>query len=188
MAEVLRPARREHTNNDERSMLQSFLDDYRDIVVRKVAKLSDTDARRRLVPSPTTVGGLIKHLRWAEYGWFEQLLQQQCDDNRRAHDRSWELGIRIPCRRVAADADRRISSPVRTIPAYRRTVSTRPRRAASPLRHGFAALDLRAHDRGNCPPYRTTGHLARTTRRRNGIRLIGERRCANRRRYPAIRV
>jgi uncharacterized protein DUF664 len=39
------------------------------------------------VASSTTVGGLIKHLRWAEYGWFEQLLQERNDDNRRTHDR-----------------------------------------------------------------------------------------------------
>jgi len=52
---------------------------------------SDADARRALVTSPTTVGGLIKHLRWAEYGWFEQLLQERSDDNRRAHERSWEF-------------------------------------------------------------------------------------------------
>jgi uncharacterized damage-inducible protein DinB len=91
MADVGRPDRREQTSVDERIMLESFLDDYRDIVVRKVSNLSDTDARRNLVASPTTVGGLIKHLRWAEYGWFEQLLQQRCDDNRRQHDRSWEF-------------------------------------------------------------------------------------------------
>jgi uncharacterized damage-inducible protein DinB len=91
MAEAQRPDRREHPVVDERSTLESFLDDYRDIVVRKVSNLSDTDARRRLVPSPTTIGGLIKHLRWAEYGWFEQLLQEHSDDNRRAHDRSWEF-------------------------------------------------------------------------------------------------
>jgi hypothetical protein len=34
------------------------------------------------------VGGLIKHLRWAEYGWLDQLLQERSHDNRRAHDRS----------------------------------------------------------------------------------------------------
>jgi hypothetical protein len=39
------------------------------------------------VASSTTVGGLIKHLRWAEYGWFDQLLQEQSNDNRRTHDR-----------------------------------------------------------------------------------------------------
>src|ERR1700730_8136923 len=91
MAETQRPDRREHEVTGERATLEAFLDDYRDIVVRKVSGLSDADARRTLVTSPTTVGGLIKHLRWAEYGWFEQLLQQRSDDNRRSHERSWEF-------------------------------------------------------------------------------------------------
>ena len=63
----------------ERETLQAFLDDFRDIVVRKASGLSDADARRHLVPSATTVGGLVKHLRWAEYGWFDQLLQERVD-------------------------------------------------------------------------------------------------------------
>ena len=91
MAETQRPDRREHPLAGERATLEAFLDDYRDIVVRKVSGLSDTDARRSLVASSTTVGGLIKHLRWAEYGWFEQLLQERSDDNRRTHERSWEF-------------------------------------------------------------------------------------------------
>jgi uncharacterized damage-inducible protein DinB len=91
MADAQRPDRRERGVLDERTLLEAFLDDYRDILVRKVSGLSDADARRNLVPSPTTVGGLVKHLRWAEYGWFEQLLQERSDDNRRAHDRSLEF-------------------------------------------------------------------------------------------------
>jgi uncharacterized damage-inducible protein DinB len=91
MAETQRPNRREQELSGERSTLESFLDDYRDIVVRKVSGLSDSDARRSLVASPTTVGGLIKHLRWVEYGWFDQLLQERSNDNRRTHDRSWEF-------------------------------------------------------------------------------------------------
>jgi uncharacterized damage-inducible protein DinB len=91
MTEPQRPDRREHHCGDERSTMEAFLDDYRDIVVRKVSGLSDTEARRKLVASPTTVGGLIKHLRWAEYGWFDQLLQERSSDNRRTHDRSWEF-------------------------------------------------------------------------------------------------
>jgi uncharacterized damage-inducible protein DinB len=83
--------RREQGPVGERATLESFLDDYRDIVVRKVAGLSDPDARRRLVTSPTTTGGLIKHLRWAEYGWFDQLLQERTNDNRRTHERAWEF-------------------------------------------------------------------------------------------------
>jgi hypothetical protein len=88
MAETQRPDRREQGVGTERTTLESFLDDYRDIAVRKVSGLSGTDARRKLVTLPTTVGGLIKHLRWAEYGWFDQLLQERSDDNRRTHDRS----------------------------------------------------------------------------------------------------
>jgi hypothetical protein len=85
------PRRREQGNLDERATLEAFLDDYRDIVVRKVAGLSDAAARRQLVPSATTAGGLVKHLRWAEFGWFDQLLQGRLDDNRRRHDRDWEF-------------------------------------------------------------------------------------------------
>jgi uncharacterized damage-inducible protein DinB len=93
MAEAQRPDRREQGAVDERTTLEAFLDDYRDIVARKVSGLSDADARRRLVTSLTTAGGLIKHLRWAEYGWFEQLLQERSDDNRRAHERSLEFEV-----------------------------------------------------------------------------------------------
>jgi uncharacterized damage-inducible protein DinB len=93
MAGPPRPDRREQGVVDERALLESFLDDYRDIVVRKASGLSDTDARRRLVASPTTIGGLVKHLRWAEYGWFDQLLQERHDDNRRTHDRDWEFEV-----------------------------------------------------------------------------------------------
>ncbi|MDT5141204.1 MAG: hypothetical protein QOE52_5675 [Mycobacterium sp.] len=91
MAETQRPDRREQQVFGERATLEAFLDDYREIAVRKVSGLSDADARRTLVTSPTTVGGLIKHLRWAEYGWFEQLLQERDNDNRRTHERSWEF-------------------------------------------------------------------------------------------------
>jgi Protein of unknown function (DUF664) len=103
MAETQRPNRREQELSGERTTLESFLDDYRDIVVRKVSGLSDTDARRSLVASSTTVGGLIKHLRWAEYGWFEQLLQERNDDNRRTHDRWRSLGLNGTCDKMPPD-------------------------------------------------------------------------------------
>jgi uncharacterized damage-inducible protein DinB len=85
------PGRRGIATAGERETLEAFLDDFRDIVVRKASGLSETDAREHLVPSATTVGGLVKHLRWAEYGWFDQLLQERLDDNRRPHDRDWEF-------------------------------------------------------------------------------------------------
>jgi hypothetical protein len=46
---------------DERTTLDVFLDYYREAVKGKVRGVSDEDARRRLVPSVTTLAGLIKH-------------------------------------------------------------------------------------------------------------------------------
>jgi len=93
MRETPGPDRRHQQPAGERAILEAFLDDYRDVVVRKVSGLSDADARRPLVPSGTSVGGLLKHLRWVEYGWFEQLLQERSDNNRRSHERSWEFAF-----------------------------------------------------------------------------------------------
>jgi uncharacterized damage-inducible protein DinB len=75
----------------ERPMLEKWLDVFRDTVVTKIEGLSEADIRRRLVPSLTTVGGIVKHLRWVETGWFHQLLGARSGDNRRAHDRDWEF-------------------------------------------------------------------------------------------------
>lgn len=55
---------------DERASLAAFLDSYRAIMKAKVAGLSDADARRSFVPTGTSIGGLLKHLRWAEQLWF----------------------------------------------------------------------------------------------------------------------
>lgn len=55
---------------DERASLAAFLDHYRAIMKAKVAGLSDADARRSFVPTGTSIGGLLKHLRWAEQSWF----------------------------------------------------------------------------------------------------------------------
>ncbi|MEV4131641.1 DinB family protein [Dactylosporangium sp. NPDC049742] len=58
----------------ERDVLETFLDLYRDIVVRKVSGLSTVDASRRLVPSRTTLAGLVLHLTDVEREWFHGVL------------------------------------------------------------------------------------------------------------------
>ncbi|ABP53233.1 DinB family protein [Salinispora tropica] len=58
----------------ERAVLESFLDFHRGTVLRKLRGLSETDAARRLVPSATTVAGLVKHLTLVERNWFSALL------------------------------------------------------------------------------------------------------------------
>jgi len=59
---------------DERTLLEAFVEFYRAAVVRKVRGVSEEDARLRLVGSATTLGGIIKHLRWVELNWFERVL------------------------------------------------------------------------------------------------------------------
>lgn len=55
---------------DEKSTLLGFLDYLRDSVAAKTAGLSDAQARQALVPSGTSLLGLVKHLRAVELGWF----------------------------------------------------------------------------------------------------------------------
>ena len=61
---------------EERTTLEAFLDFYRDAVKAKVRGLSEEDARRALVPSATTLAGLIKHLRRVEASWFQHRLDR----------------------------------------------------------------------------------------------------------------
>ncbi|UBU15861.1 DinB family protein [Nonomuraea gerenzanensis] len=58
---------------DERSTLRALHDFTRATAVAKCEGLSDEDARRApLATSPLmTVSGVINHLRWNEYYWFE---------------------------------------------------------------------------------------------------------------------
>ena len=80
-AQLPPPARRvvEICVGEERPTLEAFLDYYRDAVTRKVSGVSEADARRQLVSSATTLGGIIKHLRRVEINWFERVLAQTPD-------------------------------------------------------------------------------------------------------------
>jgi uncharacterized damage-inducible protein DinB len=66
---------------DERTTLEAFLDYYREAVKAKLRGLSEEDARRRLVPSATTLAGLIKHLCRVEVSWFQHRLAQIPSDD-----------------------------------------------------------------------------------------------------------
>jgi hypothetical protein len=61
---------------DERATLERFLDYYREAIKAKVRGISEEDARRRLVPSETTLASLIKHLARVEMSWFQHRLDQ----------------------------------------------------------------------------------------------------------------
>ena len=55
---------------DEKTMLSAFLDRYRETMLWKLEGLSDAQASQRLVPSATTMLGVVKHLAYVERWWF----------------------------------------------------------------------------------------------------------------------
>ncbi|WP_157087291.1 DinB family protein [Piscicoccus intestinalis] len=55
-------------------MLTTFLDEHRGAAVATLDGLTDEEARQSLVPSETTVLGLVKHLTLVETIWFTELL------------------------------------------------------------------------------------------------------------------
>jgi uncharacterized damage-inducible protein DinB len=77
----------------EREVLETFLDYQREVVKHKVAGLSGPDGRRHLVPSPTTLAGLLNHLAAVERSWFQRRLAQRSEEEIAAHaagdDESW---------------------------------------------------------------------------------------------------
>lgn len=77
----------------EPEQLAVWLDVQRDAIVAKIDGLSEADIRRRLVPSLTTVGGVVKHLTWVETGWFGQLFAARAGGHQRGHDRDWEFTV-----------------------------------------------------------------------------------------------
>ncbi|PZR77798.1 MAG: Mini-circle protein [Candidatus Aeolococcus gillhamiae] len=72
VAFVLRPSLPDPpTAADEKTTLVAFLDWYRDCLLRKVEGLDREALTRRLVPSATTLLGIVKHLAYVERGWFQ---------------------------------------------------------------------------------------------------------------------
>ncbi|MFN8158575.1 MAG: DinB family protein [Candidatus Nanopelagicales bacterium] len=56
---------------DERAQLEAFLFDQRDQIATLLDGLDDEQARRRLVPSLTTLAGIVKHCAFVERVWFQ---------------------------------------------------------------------------------------------------------------------
>src|SRR5215212_1440140 len=63
---------------DELDLLGQYLDYHRATLAMKCARLSETDLKRRAVPtSSLTLLGLVRHLTEVEYGWFCEWLDGQ---------------------------------------------------------------------------------------------------------------
>jgi hypothetical protein len=58
--------------DDERAQLDAFVEEYRSALEMTLNGLTEDQARRQLVPSATTLLGLLKHVTWMQRVWFEE--------------------------------------------------------------------------------------------------------------------
>ncbi len=56
--------------SDPRALLLGYLDWYREALVRKIARLSDTQLRTPVAPLGWSPLGMIRHLGWVERRWM----------------------------------------------------------------------------------------------------------------------
>ena len=73
-----------------------FLEYHREALSGKLRGLSEEGARRRLVPSLTTLLGLVSHAAAVERNWFQHYLggkpREEIAGNSRGDDPSWDVG------------------------------------------------------------------------------------------------
>ncbi len=66
------PPHAHHWADDLRGRLEELIDEYRASLHHSLEGLTDDEARMRLVPSATTLLGLVKHVTFVEGVWFDQ--------------------------------------------------------------------------------------------------------------------
>jgi hypothetical protein len=59
---------------DQRRRIEELIDEYRTALHDSLDGLTEEEARRRLVPSRTTLLGLVKHASFVEGVWFDQAI------------------------------------------------------------------------------------------------------------------
>lgn len=60
------------TTRAVRGRVEELLDEYRQALLASLDGLDEDEARARLVPSRTTLLGLVKHVTYVERTWFDQ--------------------------------------------------------------------------------------------------------------------
>ncbi|HEX3513098.1 MAG TPA: DinB family protein [Trebonia sp.] len=93
----------------EREILEMFLEYHRTALSGKLRGLSEEDARRRLVPSLTTLLGLVSHAAAVERNWFQHYLggkpREEISGNARGDAPSWNVGAEQTIAGVIAEFD-----------------------------------------------------------------------------------
>jgi hypothetical protein len=99
----------------EVDQLRAALDGLRAGVLKKLAGLSEEDARRSTVDSGTNIAGLVQHLTFVESKWFEEIV---AGGKAARGDRSMLVDPSVPLRtlraeyRAACDASNEIIAAV----------------------------------------------------------------------------
>ncbi|WP_229073356.1 DinB family protein [Actinoplanes sp. DH11] len=60
------------THEPPRAQIEAFIDEHRDLLAASLDGLTEEQARRRLVPSRTTLLGLVRHMTFVEKVWFDE--------------------------------------------------------------------------------------------------------------------
>ena len=82
------------TVTDEKELLTSFLDRQRGGLVAICEGLTDEQLRARLVPSLTTILGMVKHLAYVERWWFQDVFEGRPCEYPLSED-DWDADFRI---------------------------------------------------------------------------------------------
>lgn len=127
---------------DERTQLTTFLDYARDTARAKCEDVSAENARKAPLPgSPLmTLSGLVNHLRWVEYYWFQVVFLGEEDEGPWTDedpDREMRIAVDMPLADVLREYDEQAAR-------YRELVATNDldTLAKTPIRDGRHA-DLR---------------------------------------------
>jgi hypothetical protein len=80
---------------DERTQVDAFIEDYRTAIEGALDNLTEEQVRRQLVPSATTLLGVVKHVTWMQRVWFEECIggtpRQELDLGAHSADASFAL-------------------------------------------------------------------------------------------------
>ncbi|MFJ6460284.1 DinB family protein [Streptomyces sp. NPDC091387] len=142
---------------DERTQLTTFLDYTRATALAKCEGLSQEDARKALLPgSPLmTLAGVLNHLRWVEYAWFEIDFLGGEDEGpwtEEDPDREMRIAVDMPLADVMAEYEEQSAR-------YRELVAA----------HDLDTLAKRPRSDGHHPDLRwILLHLIEETARHNG--------------------
>lgn len=103
--------------------LSGFIDEHRQMLSSCLDGLSEVEARQRLVPSTTTLLGLVKHATFVERVWFEEAvtcrprsetgIEAGPEESFRLHETDTIASVRADFLR-ACDASRRAAAPLST--------------------------------------------------------------------------